>query len=103
LTHLPRKSFQDAALGHWPAAVAGCADAAQLGGKALQVGQLALNDFKVPLCNPAHFRAGRGIFGREAEEVAHLIEREAQIPAPANKAKPLRVVRAVGAVIGGGS
>jgi hypothetical protein len=72
-----RKSFDDAALDHRPTAAAGRADAAQLGRKTLEVGQLALDGLKVPLCNPAYFRTGRRIFGREPEQVADLIEREA--------------------------
>jgi hypothetical protein len=69
--------LHDAALSHRPAAIAGCADAPQFRREALKVGQLALDDFKVPLGNPTHFRAGRGVLGREAEEVSDLIEREA--------------------------
>jgi hypothetical protein len=68
-------------------------DAAQLVRQSGQVGNLLLNFGEVFGADPVDLVAGLVLLRGQAQQIPHLIEREPQIPAPADEAQPVQVIR----------
>jgi hypothetical protein len=51
--------------------------------------------------DPVDLGTGLFLLRGQAQQIPHLIEREPQIPAPANEAQPVQVIHPVGAIVAG--
>ena len=76
-----------------PAVLAPPIYAAQLVGQPRQVGNLLFDCGQVLGADPVDLGAGLILLRGQAQQFPHLIEGEPQIPAPANEAQPVQVIR----------